>query len=191
MEILPSVGLRRASRIAPDWSARLSARECSESTMTVTTGKGACRPGWLARRPVSMTSIFSRIVVTSMPDRPGARRSLAMRMSTRSPGSTISVTPAYSSTCNETARIPGGIVAAMPPDSLEGKCDSVIGELARTDCTRNRPSSPSTDPTAPNGTWDASTLVSSTSSAASRVPRGKSLAAVATTTCGGSSGARN
>ena len=116
--------------------ARLSCSACSgvTSMFTTCTMIGLPSASFLKSWPADSTSIFCSRVLRQCAQvvdcRPGVLPEI--RTSTCVPGTTKPATPTTSFTRTATARIPGGIIAAIPPPAPFGaRRDSMIGSLAK------------------------------------------------------------
>src|ERR1035437_8241147 len=164
-------------------AARLSCSAWGGGTslLTTCTMMGLPSASFLKSWPAESTSIFCSKVWVRVPRLPLPPGELPeIRMSTRMPGTTKPATPTTSLTFTATARIPGGIIAAMPPPApLGARRDAMIGSLAKMAVMTPRPMMSLIWLVAPTG-MDPGQSATLTSSSFNTVPTSRSLVASAT-----------
>src|ERR1019366_5038515 len=178
-----SIGLRRTNWMLVELAARLSCSACVgvTSMLTTCTAMGLPSLSFLKSWPAESTSIFCSKVWVRVPWLllpPGELPEI--RMSTCVPGTTKPATPTTSLTRTATARIPGGIMAAMPPPApFAARREAITGSLAKMAVMTPRPIMSFTWLVEPAGTapGQSATL---TSSSFNTVPTSRSLVARAT-----------
>src|ERR1019366_8423540 len=178
-----SNGLRSTSWMLVELAARLSCSACVgvTSMLTTCTAMGLPSASFLKSWPAESTSIFCSKVWGRVPRLPLPPGELPeMRTSTCVPGTTKPATPTTSFTRTATARIPGGIIVAIPsPAPLGARRDAIIGSLAKMAVMTPRPRQSLTWVVAPTGT-DPGQSDTLTSSSFNTVPTSRSLVARAT-----------